>query len=295
MTGARPSLGTRAVSDMAPLVSPAPDANKNEISRGTHAVHGGARVSSGKRMVLGGMAPMSPFLPLPPAPTADELRRQCHPGSGQHQQLEARHEPSGGVSQGQEGHLLGLPDSSQRRASVNDVQAHRPRVEAKKVMSEPAPFMIRSYSMPVATQRDFDAQQLHARLHRQRGDNWTPEWSMSRTSSSSTAKDAPRSPLRTFRSGETNGHLTRSMSRSAHSSTDANARQDAKWDLSNLTGDGGSTSSSDETDDVSTPRAVSPVVSSISTDLKDDSSVPAVIDLHIHPDHLQPPPVWATS
>lgn len=302
----RPPLGARATSDMAPLVNAEPNSSKGEIARGSHAVHGGVRVASGKRTALGGIAPFSPFLPLPPAPTADELRRQCSQDGNQsskesemmNQMIETEQKES--ENEDVSSQWLQPPEIYQRRASSHDIE-EMPRsktVENHKPMVNPAAFMIRSYSMPVATQRDFDAQQRAARHQRKQRSNlaFTPSWSMSRTNS--TDSEAQRVPLRTVQASEMNNYsLTRTES---HSGVNAgHQRQVPKWEASNESSsptDSGTTSCSDETD-VATPRAISPFNNSTSFfDVKhDEETTQSLADLHIHPDHLQPPPFMVTS
>ncbi|MCO5549528.1 hypothetical protein L7F22_003000 [Adiantum nelumboides] len=282
----RPPLGARATSDMAPLVNAEPNSSKGEIARGSHVLNGGVRVTSGKRTALGGIAPFSPFLPLPPAPTAEELRRQCNQDENQLSEgSQIINTESEETSQ-----WLQAPEMYQRRASSHDINEMPSSiiVENRKSTHNPAAFMIRSYSMPVATQRDFDAQLRAARLERKQRSNlaFTPAWSMSRTNS--IEGDVQRSPLRTVQASEMNViSLTRSES-----------RQVSKWESSNESSspaESGTTSCSDETD-IATPRAISPLNGSNSFfDVKHEDTTRALGDLHIHPDHLQPPPFMVTS
>lgn len=121
MSISRPSLGSRAVSDIHPLVTPMAPQSEKDLGFGSHAISAGTKLSSGKRMVLGGIAPLSPFLPLPPPPSAEEL-----------QNLHDTDTPRGSH--------LAPPFNSQRRASSNDVGNHH----ATKPKSDvPAPLMIR--------------------------------------------------------------------------------------------------------------------------------------------------------
>lgn len=293
----RPPLGVRATSDMAPLVNAEPNSSKGEIARGSHVVHGGTRVTSGKRTALGGMAPFSPFLPLPPAPTAEELRRQCSQDSRMINQTISFGQKEAELEDESSQWLQ--PDIYQRRASSNDIN-EMPKpidVENRKPTPNPAAFMIRSYSMPVATQKDFDAQQRAARLQRKQKSNlaYTPAWSMSRTDSSN--GDSERSPLRTVQASEMNGiSLARTVSQSVNAD---HHRQTFKREIINESSsptDSGITSCSDETD-VATPRATSPPNGTASFfDIKQqDDTTQAMEDLHIHPDHLQPPPFMLSS
>ncbi|PWN35184.1 uncharacterized protein FA14DRAFT_154608 [Meira miltonrushii] len=301
----RPPLGARATSDMAPLVNAEPNSSKGEIARGSHVVHGGIRVTSGTRTALGGVAPFSPFLPLPPAPTAEELRRQCSQDGNQSSNGSKMINQMISLEQKQaemedaSSHWLQPPEIYQRRASSHDInEMPKPAVvETRKPTPNPAAFMIRSYSMPVATQKDFDAQQRAARLQRKQRSNlgYTPAWSMSRTDSAN--GDSERLPLRTVQASEMNAiSLTRTVSRSANADHHS---QMSRWETSNESSspaDSGTTSCSDETD-VATPRAITPLNESASFfDIKhQDDPTQAMGDLHIHPDHLQPPPFLLTS
>lgn len=298
----RPPLGARATSDMAPLVNVEPNATKGEIARGSHVVHGGVRVSSGKKTALGGIAPFSPFLPLPPAPTADELRRQCDQDGKNTSQGSQTINQIISMDQEEEGQetnqWLQSPEMYQRRASSHDINemSHSIPVETCKPTPNPAAFMIRSYSMPVATQREFDAQRRAARLQRSQRSNlgFTPAWSMSRTNS--VESEAQREPLRTVHGSEMNAPSLKRMESQGINA--GHLKRVSKWEVSNESSsptDSGTTSCSDETD-VATPRAISPFNGSKSFfDIKHDDAVQAMGDLHIHPDHLQPPPFLVTS
>ncbi|PWN39347.1 hypothetical protein IE81DRAFT_350250 [Ceraceosorus guamensis] len=138
---ARPSLGARAVSDMAPLVArPMPSAQDAEVHQsrvqvnnrlnGTRAVVGGRNVAAGSELRQGGRAPMCPFLSLPPAPEAEQLQRASASTATQ--------PPTKFARAGSEG-------------SIKDPTT----VSAAAARSWT---MVRSYSMPVATQAEFDQQ-----------------------------------------------------------------------------------------------------------------------------------------
>lgn len=163
----RPRLGSRAISDMHPLISPSP--TKGDLGRGTQASIGGARVVSGGRTALGGIAPLSPFLSLPPAPSAEEVQRQ----------------------RSQDENLLSVHVSHARCSSGSNVEGGE---SAKKKSFAPsdAAHMIRSYSMPVATQRDYEAQ----REAIERRHQWRESFNASNKHWDTVASQSPLSSLR---------------------------------------------------------------------------------------------------
>lgn len=77
----RPRLGSRANTDLGPLVNPAPTqtsdspakAGIKDLGQGTQVSVAGRKLSNGACLPGGVVVPATPFLPLPPAPTAEEL------------------------------------------------------------------------------------------------------------------------------------------------------------------------------------------------------------------------------
>ncbi|CEH17028.1 hypothetical protein CBOM_03102 [Ceraceosorus bombacis] len=125
---------------MAPLVArPMPSAQDAEVHQsrvqinnrlnGTRAVVAGRNVAAGSELRQGGRAPMCPFLSLPPAPEAEQLQRAS---------ASTPMQPIKYVRSGSEG-------------SIKDPTT----VSAAAARSWT---MVRSYSMPVATQAEFDQQ-----------------------------------------------------------------------------------------------------------------------------------------
>jgi hypothetical protein len=203
-----------------------------------------------------------------------------------------------------------LSEMTARRASSNDATATTSCAAAasatmKRAASKPAPFMIRSYSMPVATQRDYDAQQRVERVRRSQHRALHESWSMSRTdsqtSSASAEIDVPaesaaegRSPLRIMNTNDVNTALARTMSRQASC---AMSRQATYQTATPFADNNSNASSSDETD-VRTPRAVSPAAASsndMAKEMGGDSGVDMGTTFFIHPDHLQKPTTWPIS
>lgn len=131
MVAVRPKLQNRAISEMGPLVTPPRDATKADLGEGTRAIVGGARVAAGSRLPGGALAPLSPFLPMPPAPTSEELAAR--------QTDDAAHTPKARQE---------LPRS--RKPVPHD------RNKAFNALRSAG--MTRSYSTPVPTQSEYEAQ-----------------------------------------------------------------------------------------------------------------------------------------
>jgi hypothetical protein len=274
-TPVRPRLVSRAISDMNPLMCPSPSADKKDLGQGTQATSGGAKVISGARTALGGIAPLSPFLPLPPAPTSEELQRQC--------------------SQDKAFLNIMTPKAASHVRFASSLENEAAGKKTRAAILSNAPHMIRSYSMPVATQRDYEVQR---EILRRRQQEHTPIKSSSvalqpesnsahamATSVSSMggkhqlysndfsdhrkAAKVSNSPLSPSRSP-----LSIISYNEMHSRNDSN-----EVDMDS--------SGSDEAE-VLTPRALSPATDYFTK----ASSAPPFDDLSmfIHPSHLQPPP-----
>ena len=271
---------------MNPLVTPAHDASSGELGQGTQGTVGGARVVSGRRTVLGGIAPMSPFLALPPAPDAADLEQQC-----------LRDQSA-------------TPKAYQGQLSVKNLAAFTRRASNSAMRSETAEkkrrgpssaaHMIRCYSMPVATQRDYEAQRNAAmqRLESQAAvrsnARWEKDWPAAMSASKSSMntvgkmekqqsqsatprkakcspRPAPRIPLHAI-------SLNEDAVKTGHHLEEYN------------THDNDQGSGSDEGELV-TPRSTSPSDDYFARAIK--SLQPALcFDDLIHPDHLQPPPSY---
>ncbi|CAO1621558.1 unnamed protein product [Parajaminaea phylloscopi] len=134
MTAVRPKLQARAISEMGPLVNPARDTAKADLGQGTRAAVGGNKVASGSRLPGGALAPLSPFLPLPPAPTSAEL---------------AAHQSEDAV----------LTPKALERQAHKPKSAWPPHRSSKGGLNKPgATGMMRSYSTPVATHKQYEEQ-----------------------------------------------------------------------------------------------------------------------------------------
>lgn len=183
----------------------------------------------------------------------------------------------------------------------------------------PAPMMIRSYSLPVATQRDYEAQRRAERARRN-GNGTTVDDGVgselcapepSTLGLSCETADVTRMPLRTLDATEMN--MTRSMStvRATGAPSQASTRRlsPSASPLSRRTyiSDTAAAAAGDESeeaDEVTTPRAVSPAREQAkSHDATHDSDETFLhgplqtqqfstqhFPLGIHPDHLRPPP-----
>ncbi|SNX83672.1 uncharacterized protein MEPE_02379 [Melanopsichium pennsylvanicum] len=176
----RPSLGHRCISEQAPLCDP----SANPLS-GTHLR--GAKTASGAPTCIGAQLPYSPLLPLPPASNSKftKLRTELvdaeqsenlapHHTLGQHcgpvspSALASRRQARRGVSESL------ILHSQQMKHSRTAVVAKPPSAlgpkstlrldisAASNLCGQPAvksAGMIRSYSVPVATQEEYDEQQ----------------------------------------------------------------------------------------------------------------------------------------
>lgn len=140
---ARPKLQTRAISDLGSLYSPEPSSGvSNDLGQGTrlHGPAGRGRLTSGARLASNGaIAPQSPFLPMPPAPSPQELAEQRR----------------------QDGCRTPTPRSpTVTQQDLNSTKKTNSRVTRPKgpLAIAKAAGMIRSYSLPVATQKEYDEQ-----------------------------------------------------------------------------------------------------------------------------------------
>ncbi|PWN87437.1 hypothetical protein FA10DRAFT_304205 [Acaromyces ingoldii] len=315
----RPRLPGRAVSDVHPLVNAeaVEDSSDRDLGRGTKLAIGGGKVTSGAKLALGGRLPMSPFLPLPPAPPAEDLKRQAND-----EQLTPKGRKDGG-----DVHLnihLGLPADSHayRRASSNGTeqqQTHASRKARQEHIANSA-HMIRSYSMPVATQREFDVQRQ--RQWQGRGNfvaqhQWAAGWpaaaslaeSNSMERSCTSAPSMQQSSIRQQR--QAHGGSPRVQPRSpraplssldlnppsspSRSSSSSSMRFSDDDELDYFSQRDRESSISDEAEAL-TPRALTPEQPSV-TDGKTSNRISITeveeISFDIHPSHLQPPAPFA--
>lgn len=188
----RPRLPGRAISDVHPLINEEVNENASDqrvLGRGTHLAFGGIKATSGAKLALGGRLPVSPFLPLPPAPPAEDIKRQVT-----EQQLTPKARKDGKHDTHISIHL-GLPEGESqpcRRASSNGTEQQQ-TLASRKARQEQrgnAAHMIRSYSLPVATQKEFDMQRQRQCRWQGRGDfvpqqQWSRGWPVPSLQSSS--------------------------------------------------------------------------------------------------------------
>ncbi|PWZ01695.1 hypothetical protein BCV70DRAFT_199131 [Testicularia cyperi] len=170
----RPTLGNRSISEQPPLADAA----------GTHGAtaHAGSRLrgynaSSGATLGVGSRLPFSPLLPMPPAPSESDLDAMAADASEQltpmarsgddtdrqQSNLASRRQARRGASDGFALTVNGpvphigshlMPPSSRRPLRL-DIQA----ASELHSMSQPkSAGMIRSYSLPVATQEEHEEQ-----------------------------------------------------------------------------------------------------------------------------------------
>ncbi|PWN20977.1 hypothetical protein BCV69DRAFT_180482 [Microstroma glucosiphilum] len=146
----RPRLGSRANTDLGPLVNPTPAITSNseakegvkDLGQGTQVSVAGRKLSNGACLPGGVVMPASPFLPLPPAPTAEELL------AAERAETVKTPTPS---------NLL-RTSSSRKVNGASELKRTGSGVPKGKTSTTGASGMIRSYSLPVATQREFDQQ-----------------------------------------------------------------------------------------------------------------------------------------
>jgi len=278
---------------MNPLFTPTPKSSDNDLGQGTRATSGGSKVVSGGRTALGGIAPLSPFLPLPAAPSAEELKRQCS--------------QDGGVSRVGDC-LLNIVDdtSTTRRASNSGVQ-DEPKAKKSRSPSNAA-HMVRSYSMPVATQVDYEA---HRQAILQRhpfmpsfhaNTSWEKGWPDC-TPQIKVGPNAMTSSLSSIGMTNSKENQQQQQSRrpSYQRSTKSSPKVQPRSPLSIVTinevctqneqnPDADLGSGSDEAD-VVTPRAISPRESYFGHSSK-EPMIPMFENFEdfVHPDHLRAPP-----
>ncbi|KAJ1020155.1 hypothetical protein NDA16_004435 [Ustilago loliicola] len=167
----RPSLGHRSISEQAPLYNPSANLHSGSRLRGSKA-------ASGAQIGTGSVLPYSPLLPLPPA--SNSKQQVLHAdvidaeqienfAPGQHRapmgpsSLATRRQARRGVSEGFALHTnqpkssrmaaLALGPKSGLRLDIAAATNHSSAAASKSAG------MIRSYSMPVATQEEHDEQQ----------------------------------------------------------------------------------------------------------------------------------------
>lgn len=171
----RPSLGFRSISELAPLYDPSSTPQSGSRLRGSKAV-------SGAHTATGSQLPHSPLLPLPPANSSKPLLRTDRSDAEQTENVEpsrflevsggpgalaARRQARRGVSEGYAFHSHQMKPSHTAMApssTLSPKTALRLNIAAASdPNSHPAASksagMIRSYSLPVATQEEHDEQQ----------------------------------------------------------------------------------------------------------------------------------------
>ncbi|UZJ57029.1 hypothetical protein CBS101457_006349 [Exobasidium rhododendri] len=283
----RPRMGSRAISELNPLITP--KHASRDLGRGTHAVSGGAKVISGGRTALGGIAPLSPFLPLPTAPTVVELTGRF---SEDIEDME-NHQTSK------------ISTSFIRRGPNVNLEKERSMKKSKPPVSTAA-HMIRCYSMPVATQADYEGQRRAKMQQRiplqtsfaanQRCESGWPtpiaqDVAAGRPNamvSSVSSMGAPKP--KTYNRDSTPKNSAHAQLRTPLSVLTLNeeaTRKDANMDVEPGSG-------SDEAE-IITPRAFSPRNDYF--DLPSDKDVMAShfndLEDFVHPDHLRPPPIFS--
>ncbi|EST05735.1 hypothetical protein PSEUBRA_004749 [Kalmanozyma brasiliensis GHG001] len=170
---ARPTLGYRSISELAPLYDPSSAPHSGTRLRGSKA-------TSGTQTAAGSQLPYSPLLPLPPASTskmpllhpdsAVEQRENVAPStfhdepipSNHAGAIAARRQARRGVSEGYTFHSHEMKPN--RTSALSTKAALRLHIAASSDPSAhpaagKAAGMIRSYSLPVATQEEHDEQQ----------------------------------------------------------------------------------------------------------------------------------------
>lgn len=287
VTPTRPKMGSRAISDMNPLMSPSGNIEKGNLGRGTQATSGGAKVTSCSRTALGGMAPLSPFLPLPPAPTSEELQRRCS------NEKALFVDAKGGAS-----HV--------RFASSLDNEAAGKKTRAAALSN--APHMIRSYSMPVATQRDYEVQREMLRKKQQwpnainggslasQPQNRLLANANTMTTSKSTMGVVGKAKHQLDCDTQHPFNYRKTVSKPSPRSTPRSALSTISYNevhFRNESNEVDMESGSDEAE-VVTPRALSPATTDY---FEKASSAPPFDNLSffIHPSHLQPPVGFTSS
>lgn len=134
---ARPKMQARAISEMGPLYNPPSDDSSRDLGQGTRSSTGRSKVKAGSRLPRGALAPLSPFLPMPPAPTSEELKAR-----------DARER--------EEGLRTPRPDDHHIIHKSSTIKG-KPKASPQARLLQ-AQGMLRSYSTPVATQKEYDAQ-----------------------------------------------------------------------------------------------------------------------------------------
>lgn len=221
---------------------------------------------------------MSPFLPLPPAPTSEELQRRCSQDKAFLDVAIAK----------ASGHV-------RFATSMNESETASKKTRAAALSH--APHMIRSYSLPVATQRDYEVQREMFRKKQQRpsainGGSLAPlpekvanaNTMMTSKSTMGTAKTKHQLDCDARQQ-----HFKKASPRSALSTITINEVH-SRYESSDMDME---SSGSDEAE-VVTPRACSPAATDY---FAKASSAPPFDNLSffIHPSHLQPPVGFTSS
>lgn len=303
----RPRLQSRAISEMGPLYNPPSDEGSRDLGQGTRP-----RKATSRLPPRGGLAPLSPFLPLPPAPTSEELSAR-------------------NAREKEDGLRTPRPDDHQRPTTSSTVKA----TKSAKMRTLQASGMMRSYSTPVATQKEYDEQcrAFDARIEAEGSDGllFSSGWPATTSSFAAHREQRRQAEATAAMVAQGGAAMAASPSQASHASKHGKARRSGMSPLAfNMTAlnAGGSQEDmevlqNDSADDDSyfglrrfdhgespspacsegpaTPKAITPThlmaFSPISADKAHGSSTSYDFNMQsdddsdflIHPDHLAPP------
>ncbi|CAO1626531.1 unnamed protein product [Jaminaea pallidilutea] len=175
----RPKLQGRAITEMGPLKNPQRDTSNSsrDLGQGTRSATGGANLTGGSRLPNGSFAPVSPFLPLPPPPSAAELKANAE----------------------EYGSRTPRPNDDENSAPSPAFPARSTAMGGSKSRtgSLRSQGMVRSFSTPVATQKEYEAQcKTFARRQAHGSSQGQPlQWSRGWPASTSSAGPWPSRPF----------------------------------------------------------------------------------------------------
>lgn len=164
---------------MGPLKNPQRDTSSSsrDLGQGTRSATGGANLTGGSRLPNGSFAPVSPFLPLPPPPSAAELKANAE----------------------DYGSRTPRPDDDENSAPSPAFLSRSTAMGSSKsrTASLRSQGMVRSFSTPVATQKEYEAQcKTFARRQAHGSSQGQPlQWSRGWPASTSSAGPWPSRPL----------------------------------------------------------------------------------------------------
>ncbi|CAO1635791.1 unnamed protein product [Sympodiomycopsis kandeliae] len=162
MAATRPKLQARAITELGPLVeSSRKQGDDKDLGRGTQICIGKSNITGGSQLPNGARVPVSPFLSLPAPPTAEDLKRS--------QEADATPRVSPLTQRP-------LKNINSFKRSTSNGQATMQKIKSRP--SPPSSRMIRSISLPVATQKEFDEQcQAYAQRDQDVPVSPTSQWS----------------------------------------------------------------------------------------------------------------------